>query len=108
MESMPKITAIATYPVHTIFLNMPARGRQLLIGNGHMLVRFPSLCCSQERLKEDELLLYICDVPETQHMLDVRHGVLLKKPCVRYVLPGEDIVSSKMAGERSVGDNEGD
>lgn len=47
---------------------------------------------------------YCCYIPEATDMSTVRHGVALKRCCVRCIVIEEDIISGEMVVERSVWD----
>lgn len=48
------------------------------------------------------LVSYCCDIPEANDMSEVRHGVAVRRPFVRYVVPEEDIISGEKAFKRTV------
>lgn len=50
------------------------------------------------------LVPYCCDFPEGKDMSDMQRGVAVKKACVGCVVTRDDIISSRMATERSVKD----
>lgn len=47
-------TVLVVYSVHAILSNVSNRTGQCLINNGHNLLGFLSVSCTQEKLKEEE------------------------------------------------------
>lgn len=48
------------------------------------------------------LVLYSCGIPKAKDSSAMRHCIAVKRLCVRCMVTGKNIISSEMAGERSV------
>lgn len=50
------------------------------------------------------LVSYCCDIPEGKDISGVRHGVAVRRPCVRCMVTGEDIIAGRRSDIRSMED----
>lgn len=50
------------------------------------------------------LVPYSCDIPDSKDMSTVHYSVAVHRPWARFVVTGENIISGKMASERSMRD----
>lgn len=51
------------------------------------------------------LVTYCCDIHENKDMSAARHRVSVKRPFLRCMVSGKDIIGNQMAGERSLKKN---
>lgn len=50
--TMLKMMAVMAYPIHTILLILSLRKHRSMIDNGHELIEFLPLCCSQDEVEK--------------------------------------------------------